>query len=79
VGRKAFEDLVSSGEVLGSEEVGQVRFVLVAVREVAIFGRTTRTTLALVVGAETSPGWQVGARGIALGICYVLDSFLVDL
>ena len=25
------------------------------------FGRTTRTTLALVAGAETSPGWQVGA------------------
>jgi hypothetical protein len=25
------------------------------------FGRTTGTTLALVVGAETSPGWQVGA------------------
>jgi hypothetical protein len=29
------------------------------------FGRTTTTTLALVVGAETSPGWQVGASDMA--------------
>jgi hypothetical protein len=60
VGRKAFEDLVSSGEVLGSVEVGQVRFERFTVEygrkptdnEVAVLVRESRADRLAKIATE---------------------------
>jgi len=61
LGRKAFEGLESSGEVVGSEEVGQVRFELVmGVVEVSLDG-------GVFDGSVRAPDLPVSPKGGGLG------------